>query len=192
MQREFSKDGTANTHRQLQRLIDEIPTAWETGRLAAATTKRHRGLVELAGNTTLTMIAGVLHEIFDTRMTAALKSAQDGVPKAQYSRPASVASPCRRTSPPRRWISSKTKCGDGSDTSPSLVLQCRMASAANVSPAPWRFRLRSNLPWMLEQSRGSVAPQRPIARHLGELPMRHSRASVAFGRPPPAVFRRSS
>lgn len=82
----LAKNGTVRAHRELQRLIDEIPTAWETGRLAAATTELHRGLVELSGNTTLTKIAGMLHEIFEKHMTAAIKSAQDGVSKAQYTK----------------------------------------------------------------------------------------------------------
>lgn len=82
----LAKDGTVRAHRQLQRLIDEIPTAWEAGRLATATTQLHRGLVELSGNATLTMIAGMLHEIFEKHMTAALENAQNVVPKAQYTK----------------------------------------------------------------------------------------------------------
>lgn len=82
----LAKDGTAQTYRELQRLIDEIPAAWETGRLAAATTELHRGLVELTGNATLTMLAGMLHEIFEAHMTEALKGTQNSVPKAQFTR----------------------------------------------------------------------------------------------------------
>lgn len=82
----LAKDGTAKAHRELKRLIDGIPAAWETGRLAAATTELHRGLVELSGNATLAMIAGMLHEIFERHMTAALTSAHTGVSKAQYTK----------------------------------------------------------------------------------------------------------
>ncbi|MBB2773054.1 UNVERIFIED_ORG: DNA-binding FadR family transcriptional regulator [Mycolicibacterium obuense] len=53
----LAENGSQQAHRELQRLIDEIPTAWETGGLAAASTELHRRLVELSGNATLTMIA---------------------------------------------------------------------------------------------------------------------------------------
>ena len=82
----LAKDGTASAHRQLRRLIDEIPQAWETGQLATATTDFHRRLVELSGNATLTMIAGMLHEIFEKHMAAALTNAQNVVSKAQYTK----------------------------------------------------------------------------------------------------------
>ena len=62
------------------------PTAWETGKLAAASTGLHRRLVELSGNATLTVIAGMLHEIFERHMTAAFLSVQNVVPKAQYTK----------------------------------------------------------------------------------------------------------
>ncbi|MDV3124464.1 GntR family transcriptional regulator [Mycobacterium sp. 21AC1] len=82
----LAKEGTERAHRELQRLIDEIPSAWESGRLAEATTELHRSLVELSDNATLTMIAGMLHEIFAKHMAAALMSAQNVVSKAQYTK----------------------------------------------------------------------------------------------------------
>jgi DNA-binding FadR family transcriptional regulator len=82
----LAEDGTVAAHRELRDLIDEIPTAWETGRLAAASTGLHRRLVELSGNATLTVIAGMLHEIFEKHMTAAFLSVQNVVPKAQYTK----------------------------------------------------------------------------------------------------------
>jgi DNA-binding FadR family transcriptional regulator len=78
--------GSDDAHRELQRLIDEIPAAWEAGRLAAASTELHHQLVELSGNATLTIIAGMLHEIFEKHMAAAFQGAHNVVPKAQYSR----------------------------------------------------------------------------------------------------------
>ncbi|BBZ59123.1 FadR/GntR family transcriptional regulator [Mycolicibacterium monacense] len=82
----LAENGSQQAHRELQRLIDEIPTAWETGGLAAASTELHRRLVELSGNATLTMIAGMLHEIFEKHMTTAFQGVQNVVPKAQYSK----------------------------------------------------------------------------------------------------------
>jgi GntR family transcriptional repressor for pyruvate dehydrogenase complex len=82
----LAEDGTVAAHRELRDLIDEIPVAWETGKLAAASTGLHRRLVELSGNSTLTVIAGMLHEIFEKHMTAAFHSVQNVVPKAQYNK----------------------------------------------------------------------------------------------------------
>src|SRR3984885_2904514 len=82
----LAENGTATAHRELRDLIDEIPAAWGTGKLAAASTELHRRLVELSGNATLTVIAGMLHEIFEKHMTAAFLSVQNVVPKAQYTK----------------------------------------------------------------------------------------------------------
>jgi GntR family transcriptional regulator, transcriptional repressor for pyruvate dehydrogenase complex len=82
----LADDGASTAHRELRDLIDEMPDAWETGKLAAATTGLHRRLVELSGNATLTVIVGMLHEIFERHMTAALLGVQNVVPKAQYTK----------------------------------------------------------------------------------------------------------
>lgn len=82
----LAENGTVVAHRELRDLIEEIPAAWETGKLAAASTALHRRLVELSGNATLTVIAGMLHEIFERHMTAAFLSVQNVVPKAQYNK----------------------------------------------------------------------------------------------------------
>ncbi|ORB70721.1 FCD domain-containing protein, partial [Mycobacterium timonense] len=76
----------AAAHRELRELIEEIPAAWETGKLGAASTALHRRLVELSGNVTLTVIVGMLHEIFERHMTAAFLSVQHVVPKVQYTK----------------------------------------------------------------------------------------------------------
>ncbi|MBZ4595031.1 FadR family transcriptional regulator [Mycobacterium timonense] len=82
----LAEDGTAAAHRELRELIEEIPAAWETGKLGAASTALHRRLVELSGNVTLTVIVGMLHEIFERHMTAAFLSVQNVVPKVQYTK----------------------------------------------------------------------------------------------------------
>ena len=62
-------------------LAEEIPKSFAEGRMAEATTKFHRRLVELSGNATLSMIAGMLHEITEKHIAAAT-SGDHPVPKA--------------------------------------------------------------------------------------------------------------
>ncbi|HLS77445.1 MAG TPA: FCD domain-containing protein [Nocardia sp.] len=63
---------------------EEIPAAYEEGTLAQATARLHLRLVELSGNATLTMIAGMLHEIAERQTALALR--EEFVPKPQYNR----------------------------------------------------------------------------------------------------------
>ncbi|MBJ7336357.1 GntR family transcriptional regulator [Mycolicibacterium sp.] len=78
--------GSADARDELRRLVDGIPRARDDGRLAQASAELHRRLVELSGNATLAMIAGMLHEISERHTTAAILRAQNVVPKAQYDR----------------------------------------------------------------------------------------------------------
>ncbi|WP_235892244.1 FadR/GntR family transcriptional regulator [Mycolicibacterium hodleri] len=82
----LAEDGSAAAHEELRRLVSEIPQAREAGRLAQASAELHRRLVELSGNATLAMIAGMLHEITERHTTAAILGEQNVVPKAQYDR----------------------------------------------------------------------------------------------------------
>jgi GntR family transcriptional repressor for pyruvate dehydrogenase complex len=82
----LAEDGTKEAHDELRRLVDGIPAAWETGSLAQASAELHRRMVELSGNATLAMIAGMLHEISEKHTTAAILRDQNVVPKAQYSK----------------------------------------------------------------------------------------------------------
>lgn len=79
----LAEDGTAEAHEELGRLVDDIPRAWEAGTLASATANLHRRMVELSGNTTLGIIAGMLHEI-DERHTAAALLGVNAPPKDEY------------------------------------------------------------------------------------------------------------
>nr|WP_085999100.1 GntR family transcriptional regulator [Nocardia higoensis] len=63
---------------------DDIPAAYEAGTLAQATARLHLRLVELSGNSALTMIAGMLHEIAERQTAAAIL--EEFVPKPQYNR----------------------------------------------------------------------------------------------------------
>lgn len=82
----LAEDGTAEAHEELARLIDDIPEAWQAGRLGPATANLHRRMVELSGNATLGMIAGMLHEISERHTAAAFLGVQNVVPKAQYNK----------------------------------------------------------------------------------------------------------
>lgn len=64
-------------------LARDIPAGWESGRLAEATGNFHRRMVEMSGNATLTIIAGMLHEI-TVRHTAFVIKENRQVSKADY------------------------------------------------------------------------------------------------------------
>lgn len=83
--RMLAENGSAESHEELGRLIDDIPRAWQAGTLAAATANLHRRMVELSGNATLGIIAGMLHEIGE-RHTAAALLGVSGPPKDEYAR----------------------------------------------------------------------------------------------------------
>ncbi|QLL09842.1 FadR family transcriptional regulator [Mycobacterium vicinigordonae] len=80
----LANNGKAKAYDELEQiLVDDIPTSVEAPQFAAATTHFHRRLVELSGNATLSMIAGMLHEITE-RHTAVALSRKRSVPKADY------------------------------------------------------------------------------------------------------------
>lgn len=64
-------------------LAEDIPASWESGRLAEVTGDFHRRMVELSGNATLTIIAGMLHEITVRHTAFAIKERRQ-VSKADY------------------------------------------------------------------------------------------------------------
>jgi GntR family transcriptional repressor for pyruvate dehydrogenase complex len=64
-------------------LVEDIRAGWESGRLAEVTGEFHRRVVELSGNATLTIIAGMLHEI-TVRHTAFVMKEGRKVSKADY------------------------------------------------------------------------------------------------------------
>ena len=80
----LAESGTPEAFGELETLVSEdIPAAWDSGRLAEATAAFHRRMVELSGNATLGMIAGMLHEITERHTAAAIKQRRS-VPKAHY------------------------------------------------------------------------------------------------------------
>jgi DNA-binding FadR family transcriptional regulator len=82
----LAEQGTKAAHAQLRQLVEQIPLARESGTLARASAELHRQLVELSGNATLAMIAGMLHEISERHTSAAIHSEQNVIPKVQYNK----------------------------------------------------------------------------------------------------------
>jgi GntR family transcriptional repressor for pyruvate dehydrogenase complex len=82
----LADQGSAAAHEELRRLVDGIPLAREAGTVAQASAELHRRLVELSGNATLAMIAGMLHEISERHTSVAILRDQNVVPRAQYSK----------------------------------------------------------------------------------------------------------
>jgi DNA-binding FadR family transcriptional regulator len=80
----LAESGTAQAFDELDKMLAEhIPSGWQSGRLAETTGDFHRRMVELSGNATLAIIAGMLHEI-TVRHTAFLFKERRPVSKADY------------------------------------------------------------------------------------------------------------
>ncbi|MDT5077689.1 MAG: GntR family transcriptional regulator, transcriptional repressor for pyruvate dehydrogenase complex [Mycobacterium sp.] len=82
----LAENGSTEAHQQLRRLVDDLPQVREEGNVAQSSAELHRRLVELSGNATLAMIAGMLHEIAERHTTAAILRIQNRVPQAQYAK----------------------------------------------------------------------------------------------------------
>lgn len=84
----LADDGTVEAHDELRRLVEAVPAAWEAGNLAAASAQLHRRMVELSGNATLGIIAGMLHEIGERHTAAAISGAtpDNTVARAEYTK----------------------------------------------------------------------------------------------------------
>lgn len=84
----LAEEGSTEAHAELRRLVEEVPRAYEAGALASASAQLHRRMVELSGNATLGIIAGMLHEIGERHTAAAILGADstNKVAKAEYAR----------------------------------------------------------------------------------------------------------
>lgn len=78
----LAEEGTAEARAEMHRLVEEIPQAWEAGTLAHASANFHRRMVELSGNATLGMVAGMLYEISERHTAAATGGPRNEVSKA--------------------------------------------------------------------------------------------------------------
>ncbi|MGV0745105.1 FadR/GntR family transcriptional regulator [Mycolicibacterium sp. XJ870] len=80
----LAENGSEEAFAELDQMLEEhLPTDWQSDRLAETTGDFHRRVVELSGNATLGIIAGMLHEI-TVRHTAFLFKERRPVSKADY------------------------------------------------------------------------------------------------------------
>jgi DNA-binding FadR family transcriptional regulator len=80
----LAESGTSEAFDELDKMLqDHIPAGWQSGRLAETTGDFHRRVVELSGNSTLGIVAGMLHEI-TVRHTAFVFKEGRPVSKADY------------------------------------------------------------------------------------------------------------
>jgi DNA-binding FadR family transcriptional regulator len=80
----LAEQGTDLAHKELAGIVEGIPAAHRAGQLATAAMYLHRRIVELSGNTTLGLLAGMLHEISERHTSSAIR--QQTVREAQYQR----------------------------------------------------------------------------------------------------------
>lgn len=82
--RQLAEAGTRRAFNELDAMVNKgIPAAWESGNLGVASAAFHRRMVELSGNATLGIIAGMLHEITERHIAASINERRQ-VPQAQY------------------------------------------------------------------------------------------------------------
>jgi len=74
---------TDEAHDELDRIVDAMPRALAAGDLAHASANLHRRMVELSGNVTLGIIAGMLDQISMRHVSAALVGAHNTMSKAK-------------------------------------------------------------------------------------------------------------
>jgi DNA-binding FadR family transcriptional regulator len=80
----LAESGSAEAFDELEQMLaDDVVSAWQSGHLAEATGAFHLRVVQLSGNVTLSIIAGMLHEI-TVRHTAFVFKERRPVSKADY------------------------------------------------------------------------------------------------------------
>ena len=80
----LAESGTAEAFDELEKMLaQDIPAGWQSDRLAETTGAFHLRVVQLSGNTTLGIIAGMLHEITVRHTAFAIKEGHS-VSKADY------------------------------------------------------------------------------------------------------------
>lgn len=82
----LAEQGSDDAHRELGRIVGEMPQALAAGDLARASANLHRRMVELSGNVTLGIIAGMLDEISLRHVSAAMVDAHNTMSKAKADR----------------------------------------------------------------------------------------------------------
>lgn len=79
----LAEHGTEDAHNELDRIVCHMPQALAAGDLAHASANLHRRMVELSGNVTLGIIAGMLDEISLRHVSTAMVGAHNTMPKAK-------------------------------------------------------------------------------------------------------------
>jgi GntR family transcriptional repressor for pyruvate dehydrogenase complex len=83
----LAESGTDEAHAELRQMAEAIPASWEAGTLAATSAQFHRRMVELSGNATLGIVAGMLQEISERHTAAAISGIPDNkIPRAEYTK----------------------------------------------------------------------------------------------------------
>jgi GntR family transcriptional regulator, transcriptional repressor for pyruvate dehydrogenase complex len=80
----LAESASTKSRKEYRRLVANIPKAWEAGELATASVQLHRRMVELSGNATLAVIAGMLHEISERHTKRAFSDVHNIISKAQF------------------------------------------------------------------------------------------------------------
>ncbi len=66
----LAETGTEEAFDELERIVDEaIPSSYAAGTFGQTAARFHLRMVQLAGNSTLALIAGMLHEIYERHTT---------------------------------------------------------------------------------------------------------------------------
>ena len=78
----LADEGADEAHKELARIIREIPAAWAAGQLASASVNLHRRVVELSGNATLALLSGMLYEISERHTDSVVR--QQTVTESRY------------------------------------------------------------------------------------------------------------
>jgi DNA-binding FadR family transcriptional regulator len=79
----LAEQGTSEAHDELDRLVGEMPKALAASDLARASANLHRRMVELSGNVTLGIVAGMLDEISVRHASSAMISAHNTMSKGK-------------------------------------------------------------------------------------------------------------
>lgn len=80
----LAESGSAEAFDELEQMLaDDVASAWQSGDLAEATGAFHLRVVQLSGNVTLSIVAGMLHEI-TVRHTAFVFKERRPVSKSDY------------------------------------------------------------------------------------------------------------
>lgn len=82
----LAESGTGTAHATLAGMLLDVPGRDELPVLARFAADFHLALVQLAGNATLAIVAGMLHEITDRQTTEALTSSSDALTGQRYRR----------------------------------------------------------------------------------------------------------